>query len=284
MYLTEQYEQIITAFELVLKTIDGLCQHMGNELTAYPFIVVNEQDNFINDRDKAIYALKHFEPISSLSPQETWGCPGAVGCTKTTFKLIEAVNKAKDTFKLISQLYKDICKANPTKPVRQVLAAAGYGGIKLKQVYRHIVYINYHPRRIAWSQAKNGANVIVTQAQAKERLLKAGKGEHIDLQLAQLERLNPSEKLVIHRYIKPYWIVNVSSFKDQQGISANEKIRTSLPLFYLHTPDLPNPKVCFSEKIERNSTKPRADKMIEDSVFLPSISAYRYRKFGRTSF
>jgi len=238
VYLAEQYEQIVAAFELVLSTLNRLCMHIQNDLAGYPALLADKQGVFVDDKNMIASALKNFEPVMSLTPQETQGYPGAVGCTPTTFKLINAVNQAKDTFKVIAQLHDNICKANPTKPIRKALASAGYGGIKLKQVYRHIAYISYHPRRIAWSKARNGTNVIITKAQAEERLLKAGQGEHIDVQIARLNLLDAAEKLVIHREIKPYWMVNVSTFRNEQGASTNTKMRTSLPLFYLYDASL----------------------------------------------
>lgn len=55
-----------------------------------------------------------------------------MGATTDTFTLIKAVNEKKDEFKAVVKNYLDIFKANPTKPVRQILAQAGYGGVKLK--------------------------------------------------------------------------------------------------------------------------------------------------------
>lgn len=92
----------------------------------------------------------------------------------------------------------------------------------------HIHCIRYHPRRIAWSKGRGSANTVLTAQQAKA-LLQEGEGAHIDIQLAKLNGLESHEKLVIQRKIKPYWVVNVSSFKDASGHSHYQKIRTSEP-------------------------------------------------------
>jgi len=131
---------------------------------------------------------------------------------------------------------------------------------------------------MAWTKAKNGSNVTVSKIQAKDLLLKKGQGKHIELQLLQLNALKENDTLIIHRDIKPYWVVNVASFKNSEGRSITEKVRTSLPLFYIHDSEFPVPVVCFSHKADRDKTGFRADKRLEDKPFLPSISAYRYRQ------
>lgn len=138
--------------------------------------------------------------------------------------------------------------------------------------------MTYHPRRIAWSKSKKCRHVIVSTNRAKELLLNLGGGEHIDVQLSKLSILNESDKLVIYRPLKDYWGINISSFKDADGLSKVERIREeSLPLFYLHDKKLPLPMVCFSKKINRSADH-RSDKILEEVPFLKSIHAYRYRK------
>jgi hypothetical protein len=271
----DQYQDIINTFEDVLSALNILCGHIHDELSDYPVWIMQE-DAFKDDSDKLIYALIYFSPVSSLSPQETWTCPGAVAGTKKTIALIKAVNHAKDTFKQKAEACKTIFKANPTKPVRDILARNGHGGIKLKQVYRHIRYIEHQPLRIAWSKGKASSNVIITIEQAREMLIKIGEGEHIDIQLAKLNLLKPTEKLVKRRHMKPYWVINITSSREA-GHTPHRKIATSLPLFYLQESEHKRPTVCLSKKTNRDNTKARADKQIEEIPFLQSISVYRYK-------
>ncbi len=278
MYTVDHVADIVSSFEVFLSALDELCLHVHDDLKKLPVWIDNGKGQFIDDRDKLIYVLKHISPKAGLSPQETYSCPGVTGATRETFKLIDKVNAAKDEFKTVVLNYKDIFKANPTKPARQILAAAGYGGIKLVQVYRHIPFINIHPRRIAWSISKDSRNQRISISQAKERLLRVGQGEHIDIQLAKLSLLKPRDKLVVYRPIGEFWGINIATFKDKHNHSTNYRIRKkSLPLFYLHNEKFPKPEVCFSKKAVRNNPGKRADKVIEDKPFLKSIKAYRYK-------
>jgi hypothetical protein len=277
LYSKEYYEEIVGAFEAFLFAIDKLCLHIIDDLKDYPIWVDNGHGEFVNDRDKVVYVLKHISPKLDLNPQETYSCPGAVGATYKTFELIQEVNIAKDNFRSNVQEYKDLFKPNPTRPARQIIAAAGYGGVKLLQVYRHIHFIDFHPRRIAWTKSKKSSNVIINKAQAEKLIYKIGKGEHIDIQLAKLSLLKPDQQLVVYRPLRSFWGVNTSTFKDNDNYSTFHRIREiSLPLFYLHESGLPTPLVCFSSKSSRK-VNVRMDKLAEDEPFLKSIHAYRYK-------
>lgn len=276
----DYFKPVIDAFESVLHALNKLCLHIHDDLLDYPVWVDNGHQQFFQDRDKVIYALKHLSPVMDLTPQETFACPGVVGATEQTFSLIDIVNKEKNAFKEMVKNYLEIFKANPTKPVRQVLATAGYGGIKLKQVYRNIQYINFHPRRVGWTKGKLNSSVVISKSQAIEMLHKAGSGEHIEIQLVKISLVGEKDKLVMYRQIKPCWIANASTFKNASGHSQTYRIRTSLPLFYLHSNDVAIPEVCFSKKTNRNESQKRSDKRIEEIPFLKSINAYRYKKCG----
>lgn len=187
MYSVEFYADIISSFELFLKALDKLCNHIQNDLQKYPVWIDNGQGQFINSRKQAVFAIKHISSLMNLSPTETFVCPGVVGGTIKTFALIDKLNKSKDDFKQIVFKYYDICKRNTTRPVREILAIAGYGGVKLMQVYRHLSYVDFHPRRIAWSKSKNASYKRISITEARNMLLKVGKGKHIDIQLSKLK-------------------------------------------------------------------------------------------------
>jgi hypothetical protein len=278
MYSIDQFESLIALFETYLKTINKLCLHVHDELKAMPIWVDDGHQQFVSDRDKLIYVLKHISPKEGLTPQETFNCPGVVSATTKTIKLIERVNAVKDDFKAEVQCYKHLFKANPTKPVRQILASAGFGGVKLLQVYRHIPYITLHPRRIAWTKSVNSCRTVISHTKAKEKLTKIGQGEHIDIQLSKLSLLKTKDKLAIYREVGHFWGVNIATFKDENGKSTNYRLRqVSLPVFYLHNKNKPLPEVCFGNKSNRKNTGTRIDKIIEDKPFLKSIRAYRYK-------
>jgi hypothetical protein len=268
--------QFISCFKSLLQTLDSCKSHIQTKLIELPLWVDNGADEFVNHRDKVIFALGNFSPTQGLSPQETFKCPGVVAGTKETLGLIDEVNQAKSTFKQLVRTCHQTMQHDITKFVRDTLAHAGYPGIKLKQVFRHIIYINYHPRRIAWAKGKHTTSKQLSK-QASEKLLdKAGQGLHIEIQKAKLSALSHQTKLIKHRAIKPGWVVNIGAFKEN-NYSVYEDIRTALPLFYLHDQQLPNPIVCFS-KPRVEDRKMRVDKQIESVAFLPSISVYRYKK------
>lgn len=272
-YSVEYYQAIVQAYDNLMDHLNALCRHIYDELVDYP-VWIMQDGKLVNDRDRVIYALKHFSPTPGLAPQETWACPGAVGCNNKTIELINAVNQAKDDLKAQAKAYHDAFKPNPTKPIREILSLNGYGYTKLKQVYRHIRYIDYHPDRIAWTKGKAYSHVVITPDQARKMLMEAGQGEHIDIQLAKLGMLEPHEKLVKRRAMKPYWVVNITQ-RDQDKTN-HQKISTSLPLFYLHNHQDETPTVCLSDK-SKDNRQARADKQIADESFLPSISVFRYK-------
>lgn len=267
--------QVLESFEEIEHSLNRLCLHIHDEIAHLPIWISNGK-SFENNRDKLIYVLKHFGPTSGLSPQETYSCPGAVAGTAATLELVQQVNSAKDHFKSITEACRKEMGESSLRFVRETLSRAGYTPIKLKQVYRHIPNIDYHPRRIAWTQGKHSLSQKINKNQAKEMLLKVGKGEHIDIQLSKLSLVDNKTTLVIYREIKSCWIANISTYKSGSR-SLNKDIRTSLPIFYLINPELTDPEICFSSKFPRK-VKHRADKKVEDKVFLSSISAYRYLK------
>lgn len=268
--------QFISCFTALLKALDKCNVHILSDLSKLPVWVDNGTNKFVRNRDKVTFALGNFTPTQGLSPQETFKCPGAVGSTLQTFALIYELNRAKSDFKQLVQLCHQTMQRDMTKFVRDTLAHAGYPGIRLKQVFRHIIYIPYHPRRIAWTKGKHTSSKHLSKQTSEKLLDKAGQGLHIEIQKAKLHRLSHRTKLIKHRAIKPAWVVNIGTFKENNR-SAYEDIRTALPLFYLHDQRLPNPIVCFSKSRVQNR-KMRADKKIESLAFLPSISVYRYKK------
>lgn len=271
--------KIVEDFELVVSHLKVLCCYLYNELLAYPLWIDNGEQHLISDRDKLIYVLMNFKPSEGLDAQETFRCMGAVGVSQTTIDYIQAVNHAKADFSNSMRAYMKTYDVKDTTFIRQLLASAGHPAVKLKQVFRQLMVISSHPRRIAFTQACNGSHKVISLQIAKERLFELGGGEYVDIQLAKLNLLKSDEKLVIHRQIKPHWVANISTFKNEQNRSQTKCFYTSLPIFYLHNWDLPLPTVVFSKKVNRQS-EPRADKQIEDQPFLPSISAFRYKRYN----
>ena len=157
--------QLVQSYLLILKALAKLAQHIRHELTNYP-VWVNDEGVLIHDREKVISAFSHFLP-GGASPQQTYACPGAVAANTATFELIVQLNKLKDAFKqkvnnsLEHQEHKD------TSIVRTALANAGYSGIKLKQVYRHIRCVDFHPRRISFTKTRHNSHRVINKVDRK---------------------------------------------------------------------------------------------------------------------
>jgi hypothetical protein len=267
---------IIEHYQIILSTLEKLASHIKQDLNTYPSWI-KEEDKIISDFDKLINAFCYFLP-GGPTPQHTFACPGAFAGNEQTILLVDTVNQAKQQFREVANSYLANQKITDTLVVRQLLARAGYPGIKLRQVYRHIRYINFHPRRISFTRVRHNSHRIIDKQEALERVTKAGQGLHISVQQDQLRALDHDAFLVIHRDVQPIWACNISTFKNDDGKSSFLKILTSIPLLYLHDSTQPLPMIAFSKPITRHQLGPRCDKKIEEQVFLPSISAYRYKK------
>jgi hypothetical protein len=274
-FLVEKYDYLLQAFIAYMTVLEELCIHINTELASYS-LQISDGEGFIENRNKVIFSLKNYATSSNIAPQETWACPGAVGSNLKTLTLIDTVNQAKDTFKKAAEACKEVHSSSPTKRIRDFLAKQGYGHIKLKQVYRHIRYVRHSPRRIAWSQGKAYSHLRMTVHEAYNSISKVGQGDNIDVQIDKLNQLALSEKLVKRRAMKPYWIVNIASYPNNEGKVSNQKIATSLPLFYLYS-HLHVPEVCFGKKAKRSENIKRSDQQVENLPFLKSISVYRYK-------
>ena len=252
-----------------------LSYHIQFELNHLPIWSENtEGDGFENNRIKVIEAIKRQEIDAHLKPSETFSFAGVIASTEKTIEIINQVNGMKDLFKsAVTQYRRSEVFIRGAMPASKLLERGGYPGIKVRQVARHLQFIDYHPRRVAWSEAKGCSNIIITQEQAIKKLLEAGRGEHITYQIDLLKRLEPSEKLVVQRKIKAYPSANISTFKTA-GRCSIEKIESSLPIFFKYDQTKRWPVVEYSIKQVHPQ---RIDKKLEDEPFLTSISAYRYK-------
>lgn len=265
---------VVEHFLAILGCLKQLAEHIHSDLIAYP-TWINEEGSLVDNKGLFIAAIAHFLP-SGVSPQQTYACPGALAANPKTLELVKTLNKAKDIFKQTVNQRLEHQEHKDTSIIRNILANAGYPGIKLKQVYRHLRYIDFHPRRISFTKTKHNSHRVISKTEALERLKNLGQGLHLDLQKEQLNTL-AAQKLVIHRDVQPIWAVNVATFKNALGLSRSIKITTSLPLVYLQQDNKPEPIVEFSKPYTRHQQQPRADKQIEEKPFLPSLSAYRYK-------
>jgi len=275
-------QQLVATFESVLEALNKLCLHILDDLADLPLWVFDDKAGWAADRDKLVYVLKHMDHRPGLTPQETYVCPAVVACTTETIGLIEQVNAAKLSFKALVQAYLKFLQTNRTKVVRKLLADSGYGAVKLKQVYRTIHYLDYHPQRIAWLKSRAGSYHKLDIPTAKEMLIKAGQGEALEVQMSKLNLLNPDDSLVVYHPIKPCWGANITSFNSDCRRSTYTRLRkVGMPLFYLQHSDhsIPEVEIKVSDQTsseQKNGVpKYRRDKLIENQPFLTLIHAYR---------
>jgi hypothetical protein len=266
---------LIHAFKAIRHALDLLCLHIHDDLKSFPLWLANSEEVFTQDRDKAIFVLTKFTPTPGLNPQETYSCPGVIGGNAQTLEYILHVNQAKDSLLHVVSECHSALKGDVLKFIRETLAQAGFGTVKLKEAYRHIKYINGHPHRIAWSRGLHSSHKSLSKKASETLLNKMGAGEHIDIQLAKLAMLGDAT-LIQYRRSKSLWVANFT-LKTTRAITQRGLLRTGLPIFYLHNAELAPPVVCFSDKRPRVSQN-LARKKLETEAFLPSISAYRKLK------
>ena len=267
---------IVQGYQSVLNALDLLSIHLKQDLADIRFWVV-EQESSTSAQDKTIEALSLLTPAAS-SPQQTYACPGAIGGNQKTIHLVHEVNAAKDQFKTLAKQYLAQLENKDTQLIRQILKHAGFSAVKLRQVYRHIRWIDYHPRRISFTKVKHNSHQIITPLEAQKRLHKKGQGPHIAFQQSKLKTILSHELLVIHRDVQPIWAANLSTFKNEVGQSQHQKLVTSIPLVYRYDDTLPLPQIGLSTPHPNKKSTVRADKQIEDHPFISSLSGYRYKK------
>ncbi|WP_419418395.1 hypothetical protein ACNVED_07460 [Legionella sp. D16C41] len=269
---------IIASYNTLLKNLDELKNHLDTELQVNP-VWINDPANkeiLIADYNYFFAALTDFYPGDLETPQHTKSFQGALGGSTRTLQLVEVINKSKDQLKAVINNYLQEINMKDTQVIHTIFKNAGFSRLKLKQVYRHIPCIDYHPRRITFTQVKHNSHIVISKKELAARLNKIGKGRHIDVQQQMLQYLD-DEKLAIHRDTQFLWAANIATFKNEEGLSSTKKLMTSMPIVYLHQTDLPEPLVNFSRRQKRSLLTVRSDKKIEDEVFLPSAAAYRYK-------
>lgn len=264
--------EIVEKFQELLEKGRAAVHHITHDLTHLPAWINDEAGNFIHDKQRLADALLNFFRQTEATPQHTMSYQGALGGTLETFSYIQAYNEAKDSLKQSIKNYLANIQYRDTDVIRKILANAGYPGIKLKQVYRHVMCIKTHPRRISFSRIKHNSHRKVSKSEALAMLHSVGEGLHIDVQERKLNQWQG--ELVICRETPAIWVANISSFKDESNRSSVNKMITALPIVYLHNEEKPSPLIIYGK--ESKKRKPRSDKLIEDTVFLPSIHAYRY--------
>ncbi|WP_103989366.1 hypothetical protein [Legionella quinlivanii] len=263
--------EIVSDFKEVLAAGDALRSHLLSTKPRSVWINVPDTSYFANDVLHFAKALLDFYPSHHRNPQATSAYQGALGGLPITLQLAEAFNAAKDRFHENCKSYMNEQKQRETLIIHMILRNAGFPPVKLKQVYRHIPILNFHPRLISYCRLRHNSKIKVSPSEAQQRLKKAGKGAHIDI---QLDKITQQDKLVIHRETHSLWAANISTFKDSSNRVTTRKLLTSMPVIYLHDKQYPEPRVKYSEQRERHQ---RRDKRIENDVFLKSIHAYRYK-------
>jgi hypothetical protein len=267
--------KVIEHFKALHYQLNELAEHISNDLASYP-VWVMDKGELTNNRNIAEKIFLEFSHHSNLG-QETLSCPGSIAGNLKTVDLVKNINEAKSVFQATCSFYLKMLDTRDTQPIRKLLGGIGYPDIKLRQIYRKINYINFHPRKISFTLSKHNSHRVVSKKEALDKLNKLGQGSHIHWQCDLIKKMD-DEKIVIHDEIKPIWAVNLSTFKKEDGKSDFMKILTRLPIIYLHDFNLPPPQVNFSRGYERKNNSPRADKKIETEPFLPSLRGYKYKK------
>lgn len=242
------------------------------EKTTLPFKVLRGQQ-FISDRSLLRYTINHLSADKGLSTIETYKRPGVVASTPAMIKQVVTLNQAKQHIKASIKAYQQAHKQTNTAEVRHLLAQAGYGLVRLKEVYRQYIVIVQQPTQVTWFQSKHYSSVKLSRREAKDKLLAYSETAAIDLQLKRLAQLPRKEHLVVRHAIDPIWYANLVL------PSTNEKsvirtVKTSIPLFYLHDAVVPLPLIQYRTVSPRRKRK---DCRVSNEPYLPILHAYAVR-------
>ncbi len=264
---------IVSKFLHIVTLLENFKLHIDSELMDKPAWVNDWK--LMTDKQAIKNSFTEFSHHNLIS-QSTLSCPGALAGTNETLLQIAMINEAKDDFRRTVGLYLDSFKTKNTRIIRDILTQSGFSPIRLRQVYRRIHVVQFHPKRISFTRTHHSSHRIITREEALIRLDKVGKGANIELQKKRLAAIDDPYFVVRHQ-IKPIWAVNISTFKKDNGQINYMKYMTRLPIVYLHDDSLPLPIVGLSRPYTRHKLIARCDKSIEPIPVLPSIFAYRYK-------
>lgn len=241
------------------------------------------------NEDRILMALSDLWYRNDEKGVSTRKYKGVVICNQTTINLVKDVNSKKDSFAEAVRKIRDASELELKKFklqmrdysfTRDELTSMGMKRINLNHCYRHIHFFEDAPLKVQYSQSSNELSIKrVTKKQAKELLEKVSEQQepvHIKMQLSKLASLSSETKLAIARNIAPHFKVNLfypPSNIDGKLLPITRK--PGLPVFILDNGS--EIDIRFKRKNARKEeVKTRSDKCLEDEVFLPSVSIYRY--------
>lgn len=282
--------QLLESFEQMLAAVNEFCTVLRRD-TALPVWVSRTEQELEEGLDMRVKAVHLYQALwyeEGQEGRETLTCPGIVGAGPQTLAAAHACNAAKDGFKTAVLALKNLTKPNANalladlhKRNEEVAAAMqriGAARLNLKQAYRRIPFLEERPLKIGFTWSKQGRTIQRTSvAEARRLLERRRETPQVRLELQRLAGISQSEMLARVRRVCPHLRANIV-FARAQGVE-RRLMQSPLPILVPLQPGERLPEfVPVSPEPAGSQRLQRSDVRIEESVFLPSIRAYRYRE------
>lgn len=289
---TVQSTDLVLAFDQLALGLAKFCDLL-NQQQPQCWVALGEDEQNLDPLKKARSYYQDIWYRDQQDGRETRSCYGLVMASEAIIILAQEINLAKDSFKALVQKIqktdKDLWLSHKAqlntrhKTLRNQLYYTGLGRIHLKQLYRHIPILAYHPEKIGFTWYSNGRSIKkLTVAQAETKLLAMGEDKtHIQQQLQKLHTLPQHEILAQIQTQVPVVRANlVFKLLNEKGHveTVRKAMNVSLPLL---VPQENSPLLPVFNRIDEQPPSARtriarSDFKICEEVFLPSLRVHRY--------
>ncbi|MBY6208276.1 MULTISPECIES: DNA replication terminus site-binding protein [Halomonas] len=213
---------------------------------------------------------------------------GLVCCDDATYAAAQQLNEAKSDLshqlaeirqhspQLMAEIKARLPQRHPD--LNQHLGGAGLARLHLKQAWRHVPVAEASVDRVRLAWYSSGRSIKrISVADAEQKLLALdSEAAHIRIQLKRLAGIPSSEMLAQVQRQAPLMRANLFYHEPLTDGRMRRAMNVALPLFlpqqHLPRHNLPP----LAPPLERQRAR-RSDERLEDTPFLPSLRAYRYR-------
>ncbi len=168
--------QLISLFENLNEILSLFKIHLSDLKSNQIWINDEDHEIFSNNTSQFIEAITDFYPSPFGRAQQTSSYQGALGGNQETLKLTLKLNDAKDNFRKACHEIMIEQRKCETALIHKVLKDSGFPSLKLKQIFRHIPILDYHPRLISYCKTRHNSKLKISKNDAEKRLIKVGKG------------------------------------------------------------------------------------------------------------
>lgn len=271
----------VEAFEVLAATVGRLAGALRAD-AALPAVLAEAQGPDARQLAVEAYTTLHFK--NGQDPKAVLFQPGIVGASRETVSAAQAVNAAKEAFKVARlslqrhgrRQSETVIQGLPgrSKVLAKALEGARHNRLHIVQCDRKIVLLDNDVRRVGftWPTRLRSLERIGVD-QAREKLERMGEAPHIQRQLNVLAGLPAATPLALVRDKSPRPLANIYRL----GQPRPQLIGASLPLLTLcedgQLPEHNRPTLAPPER----DRLVRSDEKVEPVALLPSIHVHRYR-------